>query len=115
MTELYSRINQPKEIRRNLLINSKNIIEQLKSIEEFKLFKEEKVVEILKLKKSVTELAVLVQKLKARLPPPPSEKELAPHEIIRVETPVELPKTPKSTLEMIEEELAKLEKSLGGM
>ncbi len=115
MTELYSKVAQPKEIRRNLLINSKNIIEHLKSIEEFKQFKEEKVAEILKLKKSTTELAVLVQKLKAKLPPMPSEKEFDSHETIRVETPVEIPKTPKSTLEMIEDELAKLEKSLGGM
>jgi 16S rRNA C967 or C1407 C5-methylase (RsmB/RsmF family) len=64
----YVGVNEPVEIRRNVLEASKDIIQYLQRFERFKQVRAEKQEEIQKLKEMTHEIRVMVRKLKTALP-----------------------------------------------
>jgi len=100
----YVPIDNPTEIQKQVLISSKKIIGVLKSYEEYRKVREEKLVQILEFKKVLDELSVLNKKLSDKLP-----KTSAPKVKVEKEKPV---KVEKKHLAALEKELADIEKRL---
>lgn len=107
-------IKDPIELRKELLTSSKNLIDSLKRYEAFKDIKEEKLRHILELKRVFDELLVLNKKLRNKLPRipikvPPVEREMSEERMFKGK-PV---KMSKSKIDVLEQELAKIEERLG--
>jgi hypothetical protein len=110
-------IRDPIELRKELLTSSKNLIDSLKRYEAYKSVKEEKLRHIMELKRVFDELLVLNKKLRNKLPHIPVKA--AP--TLARETK-EMPtakgrsvKLSKSKIDVLEEELAKIEERLGSL
>ena len=112
-------IRDPIEMRKELLTSSKNLIDSLKRYEAYKSVKDEKQQHILELKHVFDELMVLNRKLRGKLPRTPLK---APS--ITRETKEEKPKgravktaskQAASKIDVLEEELARIEERLGGL
>ena len=110
-------IRDPVEIRKELLTSSKNLIDSLKRYEAFKDFKEEKLMRILELKRIFDELLVLNRKLRGHLPRIPIK--VPPVTIETEERPMprmgKSIKMSKSKIDVLEEELSRIEERLGGL
>ncbi|MBS3128170.1 hypothetical protein J4410_03420 [Candidatus Woesearchaeota archaeon] len=114
----YIGIKEPMEVRRELLMSSRGIIQTLKRYETFKTLREEKLNSVYELKRVMEEIAVLNRKLKRRLPASKirmmellqdkkAEQKETPQ--IRVQERV---KEEKTRLELLESELDKIENRL---
>ena len=115
-------IRDPIEIRKELLTSSKNLIDSLRRYEAYKDVKEEKLRHIMELKHVFDELMVLNKKLRNHLPrtplkAPPILKEM---QMMRQEKPMPTAKGKpmkigKSKIDVLEDELAKIEERLGSL
>lgn len=112
MNELfYVGIKDPVELRKELLTSSKDIIDSLKRYENYKDLKEKKTEHITELKHVVDELLVLNKKLRGKMPKVPGKMP----EIKEDRTPKARPSRAKTKLDVLEEELSKIEKRLGSL
>ncbi|MEM3154495.1 MAG: hypothetical protein QW165_02930 [Candidatus Woesearchaeota archaeon] len=109
-------IRDPIEMRKELLISSKNLIDSLRRYEAYKQLKEEKLQHVLALKRVFDELLVLNRKLRGHLPRIPVKVPA----LTREEKPAKMPKmmtrmktVTKSKIDVLEEELSKIEERLG--
>jgi hypothetical protein len=108
-------IRDPIEIRKELLTSSKNLIDSLRKFEQYKDLKQEKQEHILELKRVFDELMVLNKKLRNHLPRTPLK---APPTITKTEKTMTKGKPAKfvqSKVDVLEQELAKIEERLGGL
>lgn len=109
-------IRDPIELRKELLTSSKNLIDSLKRYEAFKDVKEEKLQHVMELKHVFDELLVLNKKLRNKMPHIPIK---AAPPILREtrEMPVKgrSIKLSKGKIDVLEEELAKIEERLGSL
>src|SRR3989338_5757137 len=100
-------IQEPVETRKDLLTCSKQILDTLRKYEKFKLVRQRKMETVKELQRVFDEIIVLNKKLRSTLPKIPIK-----------ETPIETPKTviktekTRSKLDLLEEELAKVEQRL---
>lgn len=105
----YVGIHDPVELRKELLMSSKNLIDSLKRYERYKNIKEEKLSYIMELKRVFDELLVVNKKLRGKMPktvgtPPPAKKKATgkPKHV----------KIKRSNIDLLEDELAKIEERL---
>ena len=112
----YVGLRDPVELRKELLLSSKNLIDSLRKYEAYKDIKIEKLRHVLQLKHVFDELLVLNKKLRGKLPRmpvkvPPTTRE--PHMERQVRgKPVRIEKT---KMEELEAELEKIEGRLGSL
>lgn len=109
---LYVGIAEPNELRKEILFSSKKIITLLKRKEEFAKLRQEKASYIAKLKELFDSMIVLNRKLRRYMP-----KENLPRTPVFEKEQFEPPKkeeapAPKNTLDILEEQLAKIEEKL---
>jgi len=107
-------IRDPIELRKELLTSSKNLIDSLRRYEAYKDVKEEKLLHVMELKHVFDELLVLNKKLRNKLPHIPLK---AAPPILR-EMPTAKGKSiklSKGKIDVLEEELAKIEERLGSL
>jgi hypothetical protein len=64
----YVGINEPSEIRKNLLLSSKTILNTLKKYEQIKNLRKQKAEYIIQLSSNMREITTLMNKLKSNLP-----------------------------------------------
>lgn len=110
-------IRDPIELRKELLTSSKNLIDSLRRYEAFKDLKEEKLQHVIELKRVFDELLVLNRKLRNHLPRIPIKVPT-----VMKETPARpgkaMPKpakTARNKIDVLEEELSKIEERLGSL
>ncbi|HSU72502.1 MAG TPA: hypothetical protein VLJ21_01490 [Candidatus Binatia bacterium] len=113
----YAGVHEPKQLRRDVLTSQKAILDCLKKFEHIRSLRQEKELRMLELKKMLSALRIISGQLKTRLPA--NAMKVAPH---RVEAPMPVPvkrsapRKPavhqKSKIEMLEDELAKIESKL---
>ena len=116
----YVGIRDPIEIRKELLTSSKNLIDSLRRYESYKDLKEQKLRFTIELKRTFDELLVLNKKFRNHLPKVPvrtpevtrEEKTMKTAKTTRTAMPV---KTQKSKIDVLEDELAKIEQRLGSL
>ena len=107
-------IRDPIELRKELLTSSKNLIDSLRRYEAYKDVKEEKLQNIMDLKRVFDELLVLNKKLRNKLPhipvkaTPTLTREMPPSK----GKPVKLS---RDKIDVLEDELAKIEERLGSL
>ena len=124
---LFVGVNNPLEIRRNLLEASKGVVESLKRYETLKATRERKLIAVNTLKKDLKETSKLIFRLRASLPnvaikSPPIKKEKA-IAVIKKEPVVKkvskraspVPKKPKTELDKLEDELSEIEGKLNSI
>jgi len=116
----YVGIQTPAEIRKDILMSAKSTITSLKRYEQFRILRDEKLSQIVQLKKVLDELASLNRKFRSALPKTgvrpefPAKKE-EPERVIRKEV-ARKPEAPKRTkMDVLEEELAKIESRLSSL
>jgi hypothetical protein len=108
---LYVGILEPVELRKSLLLSSKSLLTVLRNRGRFAELREQKQTLVFELKKTVDELLSLNRKLRNYLPKgvsAPVQRE----ESVRQEV-IEAPE--RSGLDVLEEELAKIEEKLTGL
>lgn len=104
----YVGVQSPVELRRACLLSSKALLDILKRYEDASLLRQEKAESIAELKHLFDEIIVLNRKLRSKLPKVavPSEKP----------APVEVPKKnvvkTKTHMDLLEDELSKIEERL---
>ncbi len=109
----YVGIRDPIEMRKELLTSSKNLIDSLRRYEMYKNVKEEKLRYIMELKHVFDELMVLNKKLRGKMPRTPIK---VPTAITREkEPPKKATKISSTKIDVLEQELAKIEERLGSL
>jgi hypothetical protein len=109
-------IRDPIEIRKELLTSSKNLIDSLKRYEKYKLIRETKTEHIVELKRVFDELLVLNKKLRGKLPKVPIKApQLGETRIEQKKVKAAVKEMPKSKLDILEQELSKIEERLGSL
>ncbi len=107
-------IRDPIEIRKELLTSSKNLIDSLRRYEAYKTVKEEKIRHIVELKKVFDELLVLNKKVRGNLPKIPIKAPAVARETREEKMPKAKPMA-KTKIDVLEQELAKIEERLGSL
>lgn len=105
----YVGVEDPVELRRDILHSSKSLIDGLRRYETYKQIREEKLSATIELKRVFDELLVLNRKLRSKLPKIPSEKPQPVEKVMKkaVKKPVK-----RDHMDLLEEELANIEKRL---
>ncbi len=106
----YAGIHEPRELRKDVLLGQKAILDSLKKYEHIRAIRAEKEIRVLELKKMLSALRLLTGQLKGILPA----------SAIKGKTPEARPSAPmkqetrarKTKLQVLEEELAKIESKL---
>lgn len=114
---LYARVAEPSELRRELLVSTKKLIEALRSFEQYKLVRQEKQTLSGEVKDLSDEIASSVRKLKTHFPKTEIKlkKEVKKPEP-KPEPKVEAPKKQqKGKLQILEDELGKIEGKLSAL
>ncbi len=101
-------IKDPMEVRKELLLGSKDLITSLKKYDEFVHLREAKQKYIEELKIVMDELLVLNKRLRTHLPKTPLK---GPRVVRKVEPPKK-PKSPRDQLDVLERELSRVESRL---
>jgi len=101
-------IKDPVEIRKELLLGSKDIIASLRKYDRFSAFREEKQKYSEQLKRVMDEILVLNKRLRTHLPKTPLKGPAMPKPAAK---PVQKPKA-KDKLDILEQELSKVEARL---
>ena len=115
----YVGIRDPVELRKELLTSSKELIDALRRYEQYKDIKEQKLQFTIELKRVFDELLVLNKKLRGKLPRVPIKTPT----VTRAEETQTTKKTSskstikytKSKIDVLEDELAKIEERLGSL
>jgi hypothetical protein len=114
---LFVEIKEPSATRRDILMSSKDVLDALKLYEEYKAVKAEKQNALSQLKRVVDDLLVLNRKLRSKMPKAPIRiPDFTTRE--REETitgPAPELARPKSKLDVLQEELSKIEERLGAL
>ena len=108
-------------LRRDILLSSKSLIDSLRAYENYTAVKEQKMEQVLELKRIFDELMVLNKKLRAKFPVVPMKAEPSEKQIQQKQskqqkaTPQKeaVKKVAKSKLEILEAELEAIEQRLG--
>ncbi|MBW2970182.1 hypothetical protein KY309_03180 [Candidatus Woesearchaeota archaeon] len=108
-------IRDPVEIRKELLTSSKNLIDSLKRYEQYKDIKEEKLQRITELKRIFDEIMVLNKKLRNHMPKTPLRAPSTKTEKTTKASKSKPTKFGKTKIDVLEQELAKIEERLGGL
>lgn len=109
----YVGIKDPTEIRRNLLESTKDVVTFLKSYENFKKVRAEKVEEISKLKATIEDITRLINKLNRELPRTRLRAEPQPEKKAKTVRRAPVPKKPRlSDVEKLGKELEEIENKL---
>lgn len=117
-------IRDSVELRKELLLSSKNVLDSLRKYEQYKVIKDQKFQYIAELKRVFDELLVLNKKLRAKMPKVPGKtpsfpgaKESPAEEEPAKQSskqPVKIERQEKlSKLDLLEQELARVEERLG--
>jgi len=110
-------IKDPIELRKDLLTGSKDLIDSLRRYEQYKDFKRQKLDYIMELKRVFDELLVLNKKVRGKLPRTPLKSIKVPLK----ETPTtktikgKKVKIAPAKIDLLEQELANIEKRLGSL
>ncbi len=110
----YVGIQDPVELRKELLLSSKNLIDSLKRYESYQSVRSEKLQFVLELKHVFDELLVLNKKLRAKLPKVPVKQPALKRELPKPKK-TEMKGASRSKLQLLEDELAQVEKRLGSL
>ena len=118
-------IRDSVELRKELLLSSKNVLDSLRKYEQYKVIKDQKFQYVAELKRVFDELLVLNKKLRGKMPKVPGKTPMLPgaKEPVEVEEPqvkqsqkqsIKMERQEKlSKLDMLEQELARVEERLG--
>jgi hypothetical protein len=104
-------IKDPIEIRKELLTSTKTLIDSLKSYERYTAVKDSKTGYIMELKHVFDELLVLNKKLRGKVPRVPIK---TPKVTRETKAPKKV-KISKAKIDVLEEELSKIEERLGSL
>lgn len=115
-------LNNPTELRKNILEPTREVIQFLQNYEEFKKIKEEKTKYIIQLKDDLKQIRLSVNQLKKALPQnklrieKPKKIKEAKKEALPVEAKAApAPLLPPTELDSLEKELNEIEKKLGSL
>ena len=114
---LYVGIEDQTGVRKQLLFSSRKVITALQKYEKLKDLQRQQVEETFEFRKIIEEIAVLNRKLKNELPktrmraPPKAKPKAAPKSAAKKKVKTLKPR-PKSKLDVLEEELGKIESKL---
>ncbi|VVB81635.1 Uncharacterised protein [uncultured archaeon] len=109
-------IKDPIELRKELLTSSKNLIDSLRKFEQYTEIKQEKQANILELKRVFDELMVLNKKIRNHLPKTPLKAPPVIKEVHEEKHAKGKPtKFAENKVDVLEQELAKIEERLGGL
>lgn len=111
----YVGIRDPIELRKELLLSSKNLIDSLKRYEAYKTIKEDKLRHIIQLKRVFDEILVLNKKLRGKLPRMPVKVPPVTREMREERPRSKAVKMQKTHMEALEDELSKIEERLGSL
>ncbi|MBS3147918.1 hypothetical protein J4219_03465 [Candidatus Woesearchaeota archaeon] len=118
-------IRDSVELRKELLLSSKNVLDSLRKYEQYKVIKDQKFQYVAELKRVFDELLVLNKKLRGKMPKVPGKTPMLPGAKEPVEEeeqpikqsqkqPIKMERQEKlSKLDMLEQELARVEERLG--
>ncbi len=112
---LYAQVREATEVRREFLLSSKVILDELKAVDAYQSIRNEKEELITEFHRGQSQLARLVGRLRARLPKTDLKiKTPAPRPTHVLEQKVDAkPIVPRKTkLELLEQELSKIESKL---
>jgi hypothetical protein len=124
---LFVEIREPSATRRDVLMSTKDVLDALKRYEEYKAVKAEKQKALEQLKKTVDDLLVLNRKLRSRMPKAPvkipeltlrarpQSRDAREREERIITGPAPSVARPKSKLDILQEELEKIESRLGAL
>ena len=115
----FMRISTPSDIRRQILENSKSVIETMRRFEKIKDLRAERYNSIIKLKHLMSELSEIVSRLRSSLPQPKTTpfikrrftRKAKAAVVAKPAAPAKTPK-PKSDLDKLETELSEIESKL---
>lgn len=114
--DIFVGIHDLVEIRRHILYASRESLKILKAYEQYKHFRTEKLQQVIKLYRVLSELSALNRKLKSMLPKIAVEEQASIIETPIFEGAEELVLKPaKSKLEILEDELAVIEQRLSAL
>ena len=117
----YAGVHDPKQLRKDVLVSQKSILDCLKKFEHIRQLREEKEIRIAELKKILSALRIISGQLKMKLPasamanvpqrklPEPAPM---PRKVVHKARPVVMRKT---KMDILEEELAKIESKLSSI
>ncbi len=115
----FVRIDNPSDLRRQILENSKSVIESLKRIEKIRDIRADKYNNIVKLKEILSELFELTSRLRSSLPQPKMspviKKKVFKKAAEKTQTTAVRPAAPKAKsndLDKLESELSDIESKL---
>jgi hypothetical protein len=105
-------LEKPKDIRRNILLSSKDIIEVLQRFENLKKLREDKLAQIENLRDICRETSALIAKLRRELP----RVKVTPEDLAKgkVKT-VEVKEETKTNIDKLKYDLDSIEKKLQSM
>ncbi|MFQ5621512.1 MAG: hypothetical protein ACE5FT_06755 [Candidatus Nanoarchaeia archaeon] len=116
--ELYVGIDDSTKVRKDLLLSSKDLLHSLKSYEQLKSIRAQKMELMYKYRRVLEEVFLLNKKLKKKLPKSPKKPAVV------LKKPVEAPKRPSSpvparkdldTVKQLEQELDAIESKLNSL
>ncbi len=114
-SEFFVRIEEPKKLRKKLLETSREVVLLIQDHESIKRIKQEKIELLNEAAKTISEINMLIQKMKKLIPPlegkKPQQKQqkFLEKEEVEVVTPQ---KTTLSELERLEQELKQIEEKI---
>lgn len=120
---LFVELKEPSATRRDVLMSTKDVLDALKKYEEYKSIKAEKMTVLSQLKRVADDLLVLNRKLRAKLPKAPIQipgftiraREREEKEEPFITGPAPHLARPKSKLDILQEELEKIESRLSAL
>lgn len=111
--DVFVGISHIVDVRKDALVSSKNVLGVLKEYDKFHGLRAEKAQLMTKFYRVLGEIASLNRKLKAALPKVTIEEEHLPAPVL--EKPISVPKTGKSKLDVLEQELVAIEARLNAL
>ena len=115
----YAGIHEPKEVRRDLLLSQKDIVDCLKRFEHIKNIRTEKDLRLVELRKLLSALKLIAHKLKSMMPAHAIKTKVQreeQHESMPISRPAKKEAQQRKTkIQVLEDELAKIEGKLGSL
>jgi hypothetical protein len=117
----YAGVHGPRQLRKDVLVTQKAILDCLKKFEHIRALRQEKELRTLELKKMLNALRVISGQLKTKLPAnaikvaPKKAPEMHEFHAPKKQVVRKAPVRQKSKLELLEDELAKIESKLSSI
>jgi len=118
---LFVEIKEPSATRKDVLMATKDTLDALKRYEEYKLIKAEKEKSLIQLKRVLDDIGSLNRKLRSKMPKTPiripefTAREREEKEEGTITGHAHFVARPKSKLDVLQEELSKIEERLGAL